>query len=275
MGKTKTGSAMDLGLSGRQARAIDVGIKRRRKRSLKKSSRSTKDGDGMMISLPTAVKAVSMTTMAMSDDSSISKKGQKMVLKVKPKAPKAELVKIKPKIQALGVDKIKSGRGQDRINTNRDKKKNNSRGSKKTLAQRSTAHVPDRVKDARARDLAAKFAAIHEAIKDGSLARGEKGSLLDYLREQRNHYDGGRLGEEVQEELEDLQELGFSWLDATFKEGRFRKSLGVRFGKPNWTRARLRGDPWVNEMQTVASRGELPGWAQAEMDKLIDAAPVL
>lgn len=272
---------MDLGLNGIQSKARVVDEKRRRKRSLKKTARVSRDTQGreaMMVALPSAkavkvAKVVGMESVAMDDeggDSALKKKGVKMVLKVKPKVPKAVLEKKVLKKQVLGKDRIKSARG-----VLPDNKTGKTHGQKAKLAQRSTAHVSDAMKEGRERQAKKKLELIRKAVGDGSFERGEANGLLDYLRELRNHHDGGRLSEEQADDLSGLNEIGFSWLDATFKAGRFRKSVAVRFAKPNWTKTRLRADPWVGEMQANAGRGELPAWAQQEMDKLLDAAPVL
>lgn len=141
----------------------------------------------------------------------------------------------------------------------------------KTMIKKSTSHVPDRIKEKRAKEFDNNLTQLKASIKDSSLS--SKHLLLDWLRCMRNAYESGSLPTAHEAALTSLREEeglgGFSWLEATFREQRFRKAMKVREG---WTRGRLETNPWVLEQRQLQRRGGmLPPWAGAELDKLLGA----
>jgi len=243
MGKFRqTDRAAQLGVSSAESKKIDLRIKRRRKVSLKKARVSINNADGsgsggdaMMVPLKAARGA-----------------------KVK-EAFENHFVKMS-KVIKKGRDPTAAGAG------------NKKQGKKVVpINLKSSNQVSDRVKGKRAIDFSKTISKVREAIKDGTLSQNNV--LIEWLRGLRNNYNGGRMSLVDQEALAGLKEppLNFSWLDATFKEGPFRKSLGVRV-QGGWSLERLRTDKWMLRHHKLSETGHLPQWAMNEIQNLLSSA---
>lgn len=151
----------------------------------------------------------------------------------------------------------------------------------KSAVKRSTAHVPARVKLARQTAFDSQLRSLRQQIETGTLTSAElstgssgpegSASLVEWLRSARNSYNGGDLSVEQEEQLNSLREIGFDWLQATFKAARFRKAIATRI---SWTAPRLADNAWVLEMQQLERSGRVPQWAAAELQQLLDHAPL-
>lgn len=245
MGKFRqTDRAAQLGVSTAESRKIDLAIKRRRKVNLKKARVASNNADGsgsggdaVMVPMKAAKGAKGKQAL----ESSFAKLN-KMINHKKGRDPKA------------------SGAG------------NKKQGKKAVpMALRSSNHVPDRVKAKRVNDFAQQINKVKEAIKDNTLS--QKSTLVEWLRALRNSYNSGRLPPLEEQQLTSLKEapFNFNWLHATFKEGPFRKSLGVRV-QGAWSLERLRTDKWMLRQQKLFETGHLPQWAADEIGKLLNSA---
>lgn len=247
MGKFRqTDRAAQLGVSTAESKKIDLAIKRRRKVNLKKARVISKNADGSgsggdAVMVPMKAAKGAKGKEAFESKSSFAKLNT-MINHKKGRDPKA------------------SGAG-------------NKKAGKKTLpmALRSSNHVPDRVKAKRVNDFAQQIVKIKEAIKDDTLS--QKSTLVEWLRALRNSYNAGRMPPLEEQQLTALKEppFNFNWLHATFKEGPFRKSLGVRV-QGAWSLERLRTDKWMLRQQQLFETGHLPQWAADEIGKLLNSA---